>query len=105
MFRTILLSILTLTALHLCADDWPEWRGKGRLGVWNESGILGEFPKSGLAIEWRTPIGGGYAGPAVADGRVFVTAFMRAQNTQGSERILFLREKTGRILWAPPWAA
>src|SRR5439155_472520 len=22
------------------AEDWPEWRGKGRAGVWNETGIL-----------------------------------------------------------------
>ena len=105
MIRTILLSIFTLSSAHLYADDWPEWRGKGRLGVWNESGILDEFPKGGLAVEWRTPIGGGYAGPAVADGRVFVTDFTRALNTKGSERILCLDEKTGRILWTRQWDA
>lgn len=105
MIRPVLLSFLALTAPHLFADDWPEWRGKGRLGVWNESGILGEFPKSGLAIEWRTRLGGGYAGPAVADGRVFVTDFTRALNTKGSERILCLDEKTGRILWTRQWDA
>ena len=26
------------------ADDWPEWRGKGRLGLWNETGIVDKFP-------------------------------------------------------------
>src|ERR1700686_3460224 len=98
--RTTLAITLALTSLFLYADDWPEWRGKGRLGVWNESGILDEFPKDGLAIQWRTPINGGYAGPAVADGRVFVTDFTRKLNTKGSERILWLDGKTGRILWA-----
>src|SRR5258708_39321673 len=97
--------ILALTPLYLYADDWPEWRGKGRLGVWNESGILDEFPKDGLAIQWRTPIKGGYAGPSVADGRVFVTDFTRTLNTKGSERILCLDEKTGRILWTQQWDA
>ncbi len=24
----------------LIAEDWPEWRGKGRQGVWIEEGIL-----------------------------------------------------------------
>src|SRR5579872_4800538 len=105
MIRTIVLSFLALTTLQLFAGDWPEWRGKGRLGVWNESGILDEFPKTGLAIEWRTPIGGGYAGPSVADGRVFVTDFTRSVNTKGSERILCLDEKTGRILWTRQWDA
>jgi hypothetical protein len=32
----------------LRADDWPEWRGKGRLGVWNETGIVETiFPPPG----------------------------------------------------------
>jgi outer membrane protein assembly factor BamB len=103
MTRTLLTLTFALTFVPLHADDWPEWRGKGRLGVWNESGILDEFPKNGLAIQWRTPINGGYAGPSVADGRIFVTDFVRALNTKGSERILCLDEKTGRILWTQQW--
>ncbi|SVD66675.1 uncharacterized protein METZ01_LOCUS419529, partial [marine metagenome] len=55
------------------ADDWPEFRGKGRLGVWRETGLLETFPSTGLKIRWRTPVKAGYAGPAIADGRVFVT--------------------------------
>lgn len=99
------LCIALLFAPALFAEDWPEWRGKGRLGVWNESGILDEFPKSGLQAEWRTPIRNGYAGPAVAGGRVFVTDFTRALNTKGTERILCLDEKTGRVLWTQSWDA
>ena len=26
------------------AEDWPEHRGKGRMGAWNETGILEKFP-------------------------------------------------------------
>jgi hypothetical protein len=29
------------------AEDWPEWRGRGRAGVWNESGIVDAFPAQG----------------------------------------------------------
>ena len=97
------LSVTLIVALQLAAEDWPEWRGKGRLGVWNESGIVDEFPKSGLAVEWRTPIKNGYSGPAVSGGRVFVTDFTRALNTKGTERILCLDEKTGQILWTQSW--
>ena len=53
------------------AEDWPQWRGAGRLGVWHEDGIVEQFPDGGLQVAWRTPLGSGYAGPAVADGRVF----------------------------------
>ena len=87
------------------ADDWPEFRGKGRLGVWHETGVLEEFPAEGLKVLWRTPIKAGYAGPAVVDGRVFVTDFEATQGMRGIERALALDEATGRILWAQQWEA
>src|SRR5438067_3973147 len=100
-----LISALVCLALGcaLYADDWPEWRGRGRLGVWNETGIVEKFPPQGLTIAWRTPIKAGYSGPAVTGGRVFVTDFTRGVNTKGVERILCLDEKTGRILWTKQW--
>ena len=87
------------------ADDWPEFRGKGRLGVWHETGLLEKFPAAGLKVLWRTPIKAGYAGPAVADGRGFVTDFESTQGMRGVERALALDEATGRILWTRRWKA
>src|SRR5436190_465906 len=55
------------------ADDWPQWLGPQRDGVWRETGILDKFPANGPRVRWRTPIGGGYAGPAVVGDKVFVT--------------------------------
>ena len=87
------------------ADDWPEFRGKGRLGVWHETGLLEEFPAEGLKVLWRTPIKAGFAGPAVADGRVFITDFEATHGMRGTERALALDEATGRILWSREWEA
>ena len=53
------------------ADDWPEWRGVGRDGVWEEDGVLTAFPEDGLTYKWRVPVAAGYSGPAVAGGRAF----------------------------------
>ncbi len=105
MKRIAIILALTLSCQLAPADDWPEWRGRGRLGVRNETTILEEFPKDGLAVEWRTPIHAGFAGPAVTGGRVFVTDFIRGVNTKGTERLLCLDEKTGRILWTQQWNA
>ncbi len=33
---------------RVTADDWPQWRGPKRDGVWRESGILKKFPAGGL---------------------------------------------------------
>jgi outer membrane protein assembly factor BamB len=96
---------LTVCAAAVTADDWPEYRGRGRLGIWNETGILGSFPESGLKVLWRTPVHGGYASPSVADGRVFVADFITTDGRRGKERLLALDEKTGQILWTQEWDA
>jgi outer membrane protein assembly factor BamB len=97
--------LLAIGCLYIIAvaEDWPEWRGKGRIGVWNESGILDRFPEKGLTALWRTPIHAGFAGPAVAAGRVFVTDFESSAGPRGTERILCLDEKSGKILWTHAW--
>ena len=93
------------TVVGLDADDWPEFRGKGRLGVWTETGILETFPEDGLEVRWRVPIKRGFSGPAVADGRVFVTDFERMQGLDGIERLVCLDETTGELLWSQSWEA
>jgi outer membrane protein assembly factor BamB len=100
---TLALSIAAAVVLR--ADDWPEVAGRGRLSVWNETGILEKFPETGLKVLWRTPLRAGYAGPAVADGRVFVLDWVETQRPRGTERALALDEKTGKILWTQEWTA
>jgi outer membrane protein assembly factor BamB len=97
--------ILKITLAPIVAEDWPEWRGKGRSGVWAESGVLDKFPEKGLTPIWRTPVHSGFAGPAVSDGRVFVTDFIRSVGKKGTERALCLDEKSGEILWKREWEA
>jgi outer membrane protein assembly factor BamB len=87
------------------ANDWPEFRGEGRVGVWTETGILETFPEEGLDVRWRTPIHHGFSGPSVSDGRIFITDFERARGLDGTERILCLDEETGEILWTQSWEA
>ena len=99
----LVVGLTAVAGVH--AEDWPEFRGKGRLGVWNESGILERFPDQGLDIVWRTPINRGYAGPAVADGRVFLTDFDRTSGMVGIERVVCLDEQTGEVLWTHQWEA
>ena len=87
------------------ANDWPEWRGAGRRGVLTETGLLETFPAGGLPVVWRTPIHGGYSGPAVAGGRVFITDARRPdpRSTAVVERALALDEQTGEVLWSREW--
>ncbi len=99
----LLIAVCILTPA--LAEDWPEWRGKGRIGIWRESGIMDKFPEKGLTVAWRTPLNSGFSGPAVAAGRVFVTDFKPSAGMKGTERALCLDEKSGKILWTREWDA
>jgi len=98
-------SAILLAAISLHAEDWPEWRGAGRTGVWKETGIVERFASAALTPKWRTPIGGGFAGPAVAAGRIYVTDYVAAAGNKGTERVHCLNEQTGKILWTREWPA
>ena len=96
-----LLALALLVTAPARADDWPQWMGPGRDNEWREDGLLDRFPAGGPEVLWRTPIAGGYAGPAVAGGRVFVTDYVTADDV--AEQVLFLagpgaRRITGQAL-------
>jgi outer membrane protein assembly factor BamB len=95
-------------------DDWPQWLGPRRDGVWRETGILDKFPEGGPRVRWRVKVGPGYTGPAVAAGRVYVMDRMLPEGTKnptepfpmrpgkgipGSERVLCLDAADGHLLW------
>jgi outer membrane protein assembly factor BamB len=104
----LLLPLLVSTAR---ADDWPQWMGPQRDDVWREKGILDKFPVGGPKVKWRTGVAWGYAGPAVANGKVYVTdlvtdADVRKGNNpggkpevKGKERVLCLDATNGKVLW------
>jgi outer membrane protein assembly factor BamB len=93
------------------ADDWPQWLGPQRDGVWREKGILTKFPRGGPKVLWRAPVGGGYAGPAVAGGKVYLMDRQLARGVSnpdnqfskgrlaGSERVLCLDAANGKQIW------
>lgn len=115
MARNFSFVALLFTAALASAADWPQWMGPNRDDVWAESGILEKFPVGGVKVLWRKPINGGFAGPAVADGKVFVTDYLRASgdaspspskrnDLTGKERVLCLDAKSGNELWKHEYA-
>lgn len=80
------------------SEDWPQFRGPNRDGVWNETGILQTFLAEGLKVRWRKPVGAGWSSPVVAQGRVFLTD-AQLQKPSVRERIHSFEEATGQPLW------
>jgi outer membrane protein assembly factor BamB len=110
--------LLALMVVGVClsvslATDWPQWLGPQRDGVWRETGIVDKLPEGELKPTWRVPLGTGYAGPAVANDKVYVMDRHRKLDAQGKpippagrgkpvpgyERLLCISAKEGNKLW------
>jgi len=106
-----LVSLVLFAAPADATQDWPQWLGPQRDGVWRETGILDKFPPGGPKLLWKTAIHKGYAGPAVANGRVYVTDMEFGVGTTmpqsdfdrrkmaGQESVYCLDAATGKQLW------
>lgn len=109
LLRVAIVGLLLVQAVKSWGDDWPQWMGPRRDNVWREKNLLQKFPAGGPRVVWRTPIAGGYAGPAVAGGRLFVTDYVTKENVRtdnfdrqvftGAERVLCLDAETGKERW------
>ncbi len=82
---------------YLPADDWTQWRGNNRDGVWHETGVITSFEKSDLEPLWRRPIGTGYSSPTVANGKVLLMDFDEAKQ---NESVRCFDAKTGEVVWS-----
>lgn len=96
--RFVLAWMTAATASLAVAEDWPQWRGPTRDGVWRETGLMTKFPAATLPAKWSMPIGSGYSGPTVAAGRVFVTD--RLVEPKQVERVHCFDEATGKSIWS-----
>ncbi len=108
--QLIVFTFVVVSVSAAIADDWPQWLGPKRDAIWRETGILSKFPEGGPQVPWRIPIGPGYSGPAVHDGRVYITdrqakldsdgkQVVKDEKKLGSERLLCLDGSNGKIIW------
>ena len=81
--------LLLLTSSPALSEDWPQFLGPGRNGVYS-----GAAPQSVSAAIWKTDVGQGFSGPVVARGRVIL--FHRRENRAIVES---LDASTGKRVW------
>src|SRR6185436_20874756 len=85
--------------LVLCAtvraSDWPQILGPTRNGVYVGKDLADAWPKEGPPTVWQKKIGQGFAGPAVANGKVIL--FHRLGD---KEVVECLGAKDGKPVWS-----
>ena len=64
--------MLVLTASCVMAADWPQYLGPDRNAVSTETGLKRSWPEDGPSVLWTFPLGEGFGGAAVSDGKVYV---------------------------------
>lgn len=90
-----MVSVLTLGSGALTAKDWPQWRGPARDGKSTETGIIKSWESSPPKLLWTGEgMGNGYAGVAVAEGRIYTTG-----DLEDGQGVVAVDAKDGKLLW------
>lgn len=89
--------VITCMFFSTMNEPVNEWRGPNRSGVYNESGLLKEWPAEGPKLLWAIDsTGRGYGSPVISGDQLFIngetdsTSYLYAYNLQG------------KLLWKTP---
>jgi outer membrane protein assembly factor BamB len=104
--RNLATTVLLIIGLFLIniieAQEWPDWRGSNRDGIWREDNIIGKFKSNIIPLKWSIPVGAGYSGPTVSGGKVYLTD--RIEKPEEKERVLCVNSDNGQIIWTYSYA-
>jgi len=81
------------------ADDWPQYLGVNRDGVYRGVPLAESWPASGPRVVWKKQVGAGFSGPVVADGKLILFHRIR-----GEEIVEALDVKSGAPIWRYAYA-
>ena len=95
----ILIIVLTSPMRTLVAGDWPQFLGPQRNGQSDETGLIDQWPETGLDVVFRVPGGIGMSGISVAGNRVLTLV-----QDASSQSVICLDANTGKRIWSAPIA-
>ncbi|MCZ6676719.1 MAG: PQQ-binding-like beta-propeller repeat protein [Candidatus Poribacteria bacterium] len=76
------------------STEWHQWRGPNRDGISHETEILKDWPTDGPKELWRIPLGEGFSGISISNGRAY-TMYVRGED----EIVVCLDASTGKEIW------
>ena len=88
--------------ISLGAQDVAQWRGPQRTGIYNEKGLLRQWPESGPKMIWHfDELGEGHTSAAVTSSGVYTTGMLNGTG------YVFAIDLKGKLLWkkeyGPEW--
>jgi len=95
--RNLILCIIVIPFLYQCKktnNEISQWRGPERDGIFQEKGLLTQWPENGPELIWRyDSLGIGYTSAAVTSDKVYITG------TIDSTSYIFTFNHEGELLW------
>ena len=98
-WSALALIVVAAAGTHVAAQDWPQFLGPGRDGRYTGPPLAESWPGGGPTQLWSRPVGAGFAGPAVAGGRVILFHRLGAR-----EVVEALDAGTGDTVWRYDYA-
>ncbi|MDP4222291.1 MAG: PQQ-binding-like beta-propeller repeat protein [Bacteroidota bacterium] len=85
--------VLLLTSASFYGQEIG-WRGPGRTGIYNETGLLKSWPENGPALIWEANgIGLGYSSATITNDAIYITGI------RGDKDVLTAFSQNGKKLW------
>lgn len=108
--RTLLSAFIVITCLFCLsargAEEWPNWAGPRWDETWRGPEIAPQLTDGKLPQVWTRPLGGGYSGITVSNGRAYVMDRPRGEEGPlDAERIVCFDPATGNDLWVKQYDA
>ena len=92
---TLVCLLLVLSCTVVFAADWPMFMGPTRNGLSPETGLNKDWAAKPPPVLWQLPLSdNGYAGPSVADGKVFII-----DHAGENDVVRAVSLDTGKDLW------
>ena len=89
------IAVLILIAGCAFAQDWPQFLGPERNGVYTGPDLAEKWPPTGPQVVWKKDVGQGFSAPVVAQGRLIL--FHRVGDKEVVEA---LDAATGKPIWS-----
>jgi outer membrane protein assembly factor BamB len=88
--------VVALSATSVFAADWPSIYGPAGNSSSDQKGLLRTWPEAGPKVLWTAPMGPGFGGPAVSDGKVYLLD----RDEEVGDKLRVFDLASGKELWS-----
>jgi outer membrane protein assembly factor BamB len=100
--KTLITSVILTTFILNAHSQLYEWRGPERSGIYNEAGLLKEWPESGPELIWELDnLGDGYSSPTVTANTIYITG--RKEQSDVLSAFTLDGKKKWEIVYGDAW--